>query len=137
MSAISEKIEELIKAATANAVAETRDDRAIQVGEVAQQGDVYVVRVADDHARGLEIMDRQVAEGDTQGSRHIVGNGPKLFRGTNIPSGVKQRALLGPVVVATTDWNLEHPEHPWHTLPAGTYQVLHQMDAITGRAVRD
>lgn len=128
-----------LEAATANTDTSPRDLRGkLEVGKCARQGDVYVHRVPEDHKRGSETLDRQVAVGNTQGSRHIaVGEKINLFWGTTRPAGVDSRAPLGPVVVAETDWELTHPEHPNMTFSAGTYQVTHQLDAITGQRVED
>lgn len=109
-----------------------------EIGKVARQGDVYIHRVDPSHAHGSETTDRQVAVGNTQGSRHIVeGAAVKLYYGTKAPSYVDSRAPLGPLVEAESEWVLTHPEHPNMYLPAGSYQVTHQLDAITGQRVDD
>ena len=128
-----------LEAATANTDTTPRDLRGkLEVGKCARQGDVYVHQVDVNHERGSETLDRQVAVGNTQGSRHIAeGAKIKLFWGTARPSGVDSRAPLGPVVVSEEDWTLAHPEHPDMTFSAGTYQITHQLDAITGQRVED
>lgn len=139
----AEAVENLNKISNTTPDVEIRNTRNILVGQCVQQGDVYVHRVSDTHARGKMRGSRQVAVGDTVGSRHIAeGKKVNVFEGTKLPEGCKftgnlARAITGPVVVAEEDWVLTHPEHAHHSLPAGTYQITYQLDAKTQRAVQD
>ena len=119
--------------------AEVRVLRRIEVGQVIHQGDVYVHRIADDAPRGKEMGTRQVAVGDTQGSRHVAEGDVSVFEGDALPEWFEapgwlggappESIFLGPVVVAESAWTLTHPEHAHHRLPAGVYQVTYQADA--------
>lgn len=114
-----------------------RDCTTLPVGDVAQQGDVYIHVAPTDHPHGPRLATRQLAEGDTQGSRHIAEGHVKIYAPTTPTASMETGALLGPVVVATGPWTLTHPEHPHHHYGPGTYAIVHQLDAITGSAVRD
>ena len=116
---------------------------SLSVGQVAHQGDVYLMRVKANHPRGDELGTRQVAIGTTVGSRHIMVGPVRVYRGKKLPKCVDQnQARLGPVVVVEhgeEDAILTHPEHAHHCLPRarGTYQVIYQLDMRTMRAVQD
>lgn len=121
-----------IERAAAGADAETRFVREMAVGEHVRQGDVYVVRI-DTLPRGMtETKVRQLAPGETQGSRHIAEGDLLVYRRTDT-----REVAIGPVVVARKEWRLAHPEHAHMVLPAGNFQVRFQVDARTLRAVVD
>lgn len=114
---------------TAQHVPATRvlDDAEFAIGKVAHQGDVYVHRVQDDHARGTLLGSRKLAIGEGVGSQHFAEGDVQVFAGTTAPEWAPD-ALLGPVVVARKPWRVTHPVHAEFVLPAGTYQVTHQLD---------
>lgn len=122
-----------------------RITRRIEVGSVVQQGDVYLHRVADDHARGKQIGVGavQVALGTGNGARHIAEGAVEVFEGRALPDYVEPPMdvdageITGPLVMAKETWLLTHPEHPHHRLPAGCYQVSYQFDPQTMRRVMD
>lgn len=122
---------------------EVRVCRKIEIGSVLHQGDVYVHCVESDHPRGKEVGSRQVAVGSTVGARHVAeGAGVKVFEGKLLPDWVtpgdfQVSDLLGPVIVADDTWNLAHPEHAHHSIPAGTYQITYQGDWATKTRVLD
>lgn len=97
---------------------------AIDVGDCYPQGDLYFVRL---HARPRTAKprgNRQIAEGDTQGSRHVCTVGrvydadaAEVQRMISAANGVQVGAeYIGPIV--TTDDSgkavVEHPEHGDH-----------------------
>lgn len=123
---------------------EVRVTRRIEIGSAIQQGDCYLTRVPDAHPRGKSCGSRQVALGNSIGSRHVAeGEDVEVFEGTKLPEGVAppadvpESAILGPVVVAPKGFVLTHPEHAHHELPAGVYQTTYQADLDTMRAVQD
>lgn len=122
--------------ARAKAVHETRKIQIMPIGKVARQGDIYVHRVADDHAHGTKMETNQLVRGVTMGSRHVASKGVTCFEGTKAPEWAP-RAILGPCIESPKRFKIEHPEHAWLDLPAGRYQVTLQMDARTLQAVRD
>lgn len=139
-------IEEAIQAVTDHAAdVEVRVCRRIEPGRLIQQGDIYLMRVPDDHPHGKPWGSRQVALGDTLGARHVAVGNLEVYAGDPQccakvmplhPMEVRQE-LLGPVVDAHETWTLEHPEHPHHRMPPGRYQVIHQLDRQTMRRVAD
>jgi len=124
---------------------EIRVTRRIEIGSAIQQGDVYLHRVSDDHPHGKQIGKGsvQIALGTGNGARHMAEGDVMVFSGKKLPDGVKApmnvepNEICGPVINASKAWNLTHPEHPHHSLPAGVYQVTYQYDPKTMRRVID
>jgi len=129
--------EEIERLAKANAVPEVRRIKTMEIGKVVRQGDIYLHRVEGQHARGKKLRSRQLALGNTAGSRHIAETPSKVFEGTTLPGWCDQRTFLGPLVESDKPFTVTHPEHAHVELPAGTYQVTHQMDARTMERVQD
>lgn len=134
---ISKALEMLEKLAKKNKNTKPRDFTKIEVGEIGQQGDIYVHRVPEGFQYGEEQASRQLAVGSTQGSRHMAVGKLKVFTSMQAPPSAISRALLGPVVVAEGPWKIEHPEHATHLYSAGVYAVVHQMDENTQQRVQD
>jgi len=117
--------------------------RAVPGQTVLHQGDVYLHCVESSHARGAETGQRQVAVGTTVGSRHVATGPVKVYEGASLPDymtparDVPVEAYLGPVVEASDEWVLEHPEHADHRCPAGVWQVTYQVDPVEQRRVLD
>lgn len=99
------------------------DDGMWPVGSVAHQGDVILVRIAGIPAKSVPRPNRQVAEGTTQGSRHVLVGGAVY----NSPVAAVSRAIkkacpradvgeryCGPVFVTDETTVLTHPEHGDH-----------------------
>ena len=132
-----------------SADSEVRVCRRIEVGQAIQQGDVYVFRMPDDWPRAEEPWgSKQVAVGDTQGSRHVACGDVRVWGGKELPEwftvpswlGSKAAAksvFLGPVIEARGKWTLEHPEHAHHVCPPGVYQVTYQGDVRVRARVMD
>lgn len=129
--------EEIERLAKENARQEVREVKVIAIGGVVRQGDIYLHRVADKHPRGKARKSRQLALGNTMGSRHVAAAPAKVFEGTAKPDWCEARTFLGPCIVSDKPFTVTHPEHAHVELPAGTYQVTHQMDARTMERVRD
>lgn len=141
---MTEALKHLNEIAQAKPDAEVRVMRRAEIDKtIAQQGDVYMFRVRDDHPRGNELGTRQVAVGTTVGSRHVVEGDVRVYEGRALPAGVSApdwttpAEILGPVVVAGEEFTLTHPEHAHHRLPAGTWQVTYQADYSTRQRVAD
>lgn len=99
------------------------------VGDVVRQGDLYLVCL-ESLPEGTKTA-RQLAPGNTQGSRHIAEGKccvylPKspaavariistVCRGSEVPE-----QLIGPLVECVGETTITHPEHGHRTLPAGT-----------------
>lgn len=116
---------------------ERRVVKAIKPGQAVRQGDIYLVATENLKA-GKPVTSRQLAPGETQGSRHIAEAPCQIFESPGHPiKGIASNALLGPVVESTQPWNLAHPEHAHVTLPPGQYQVVYQLDFAAQRRVQD
>lgn len=126
---IQEKAKEL-------AIQDKRTVLKMEVGQIVRQGDIYIHCVSGDHRRGAELKTRQLAMGESMGSRHIAEGAAKTYQGTNAP-GWAETDLLGPCIVSELPFTISHPEHAHIDLPAGIYQVTHQMDARTRKRVID
>ncbi len=122
--------------AKALAIQEKRVIAKIEVGQAVRQGDIYIHRVMIDHRRGNELKTRQLALGESMGSRHIAEAPAKVHEGLRAPDWA-ETDLLGPCIVAELPFTITHPEHAHICLPAGIYQVTHQMDARTKKRVID
>jgi len=116
-----------------------QDDRiveTIEVGQVVRQGDIYLHRVAHDHPKGDKLVDHQLAQGESKGSRHVACVDTEVYQGVTAPDYI-DLDLLGPLIQSEKQIHISHPEHAHFYLPAGTYQVTHQMDARTRERVKD
>jgi hypothetical protein len=133
----AEAHEQIERQAKTNAVPEVRRIRAIEVGKVVRQGDIYLHRVEAAHLKGKRRKDRQLALGNTMGSRHVAEAPAECYEGVQLPSWCDERTFLGPLIKSEKRFTVTHPEHAHVELPAGTYQVTHQMDARTMERVRD
>ena len=129
--------ETIVRAAKSKAVQEIRRIEKIEPGQVVRQGDIYIHRVAATHRHGKASKSRQLAMGETMGSRHIAEAPCKVFTGTTLPEGCNDRTFLGPMVKSDERFTITHPEHAHVDLPAGTYQITHQMDARSLQRVQD
>lgn len=76
---------------------------------------------------GKVTDDPQIVAGHSVGSRHVIAY-PDRGVVTIYAPGDGASPLVGPVIVATERFVLEHPEHAPHSIPAGTYQVIYQRD---------
>lgn len=106
----------------------TFDDATFPIGTVAHQGDVIFVRIAELPKSAKPEKNRQLAIGNTQGARHVLASGPKLFRcdaaeviaeikSVCPKSQIENERYIGPVfvVVDNDTATVEHPEHGWHS----------------------
>lgn len=109
----------------------------MKIGQVARQGDIYVERVKA-ASKGREIASRQLAPGETKGSRHIVADSSEVrIYESAAPLGRRRDYQRGPAIEARGDLCIQHPEHAWIRLPAGDYQVWYQNDWVREQRVRD
>lgn len=91
-----------------------------------RQGDVYFVRAGDSvpkRAKAIKPM-RQLAPGETQGSRHIIREADMGH--LKFYARPEATPLDGPIIVASKPFTVDHPEHGSVTLPAGTYSCHYQ-----------
>lgn len=94
------------------------------IGSAAHQGDLILVRIAGLPASAKPRRDRQLAAGDTQGSRHVLQAGsPYDCAAADVANAIAavcrgaavQAAYIGPVFAcADGAADLLHPEHGNH-----------------------
>ena len=101
-----------------------------EVGDVAHQGDLIVVRIASLPQSATPRANRQLADGSTQGSRHVLERGAVFNANADEVAALIRHATkvrvearyVGPVFVspeAPTADDLSHPEHGNQGFPAG------------------
>lgn len=100
-------------------------------GTVAHQGDLMIVSIHELPRTAKARKNRQLADGETQGSRHVLTRGSLYDADPNEVVQLIKRATgqdvdaryIGPVFVAPvspTENDLEHPEHGNQGFPAGS-----------------
>lgn len=102
----------------------TFTEAELEIGQVAHQGDLILVRIACLPKSAKPRKNRQLAEGNTQGSRHVLESGnvfdcsageavtaiAAVCRGVNVGE-----QYVGPVFQSVDGVaNLVHPEHGDH-----------------------
>ena len=83
-------------------------DSTLPMGCTIRQGDVMLTRRALGHSDSVKTVpteNRQLAPGDSIGSRHVLRAGPSVF------TRLEATALQGPLVEAPNGIYLEHPTH--------------------------
>ena len=132
---------ERIVAAAAKPLTEVRRVPSLAIGEHIRQCDVYLQRIKSCHPKWLETKERQLAPGNSAGSRHVI-TGPSVQvyappAGQTVDRRGNHPRLLGPQINAPEGCTLTHPEHAHFELPPGSYQVSYQLDWAQQQAVRD
>ncbi len=109
----------------------------MSLGDTMRQGDIYITRIDASKLKIKPIASRQLAPGETQGSRHIAvgdctigeADAAKVTAILNklIPATNGQTLFIGPIIRATGPVTIEHPEHGHRTLPGESdYAVVYQ-----------
>jgi hypothetical protein len=123
------------------------------VGDWAHQGDVYLIPIKSRPAVwSVETTQesRQIAVGQGEGSNHRVTGNVRVYwpesaqkAAESCPIKLHEGAnaallqVLGPVIEADEAFQLTHPKHAHHELPAGVYLTVYQLDRRTMRRVQD
>lgn len=100
-------------------------------GDVSMQGDLIIVAIKSLPKSAKPRKDRQLADGNTQGSRHVMTRGDVYdCDPTEVQTAIREvtgcevgRGYIGPVFVSPenpTENDLHHPEHGAQGMPAGT-----------------
>lgn len=112
---------------------------------LGRQGDIYItpsLLSAKDNL-GKLVKTRQLAEGNTQGSRHVVGANALVYKPDNFGQVVARNRNSGYVkgynivVPEGETCSIHHPEHAIFELPSGVYEVDFQLDPRSMQSVRD
>ena len=101
-----------------------------QVGDVSHQGDLILVAIAKLPKSAKPRKNRQLADGDTQGSRHVLERGDVFdCKASEVVKAIKAATgcdvgakYVGPVFRSPeepTANDLTHPEHGNQGFPAG------------------
>lgn len=109
----------------------TADDSCQTIGSLSEgehtvQGDVifWPLTRMPAECKAIKSPSRQLAEGDTKGSRHCIAKDAmphcQLF---SLP---RPNALQGPIIVSDKNITIEHPEHGNQVLPPGNHLVTYQ-----------
>lgn len=124
MENILEVIEKIKKDAETHSD-ELRFVRTVSEGDEIRQGDIYLYPVDSkpDNLKAEQALSRQLAPGESKGSRHIVDS-PSVLIFDKKDAGV----LEGPTLIATERFIVTHPEHADISCPAGIYNVTYQRD---------
>lgn len=103
------------------------------IGDVVRQGDVYLECIS---TKGkTEIQDRQLAPGNTQGSRHVLEGDAILWKENPLKD---PEHLKGPSFHCSSECTVTHPEHGNKILPADTtWAVIYQRVGREERRVVD
>lgn len=103
---------------------------SFELGDAAHQGDLIIVRIASLPLSAKPRKNRQLADGDTQGSRHVLVRGQVYDAGRaevvdlirSATGYTVEEQYVGPVCMSpaepTAD-DLTHPEHGNQGFPAG------------------
>lgn len=136
----AEEAHEIVeRSAKEKAVSSIRRIETMDIGKVVRQGDIYIHCVDYGHLRGTRTDNRQLAQGESLGSRHMAEEPAEIYVGEVAPPwyDLAVAPLLGPCIVSSKRFMISHPEHAHVDLPAGVYQITHQMDARTQTRARD
>lgn len=110
----------------------------MSIGDVAHQGDLTLVAIKELPKTHQPRGNRQLADGTSKGSRHVMARGDVYDCNANeVVALIKEATgrvvdanFIGPVVVSPvdpTDRDLTHPEHGPLGFPAGMIcAVVHQ-----------
>lgn len=137
------KTVEIIKELTEKAlILNNKEHRIIKdcpIGKGWRQGDIYIHRVSDNHPVGDMLDIRQIADGTSIGSRHILIGDVKVYQGVKLPDYVNKLWPLGYAFdVGEEGAIITHPEHAYDDICVkGRYVVTHQIDMQTMRRVSD
>jgi hypothetical protein len=98
---------------------------AASVGDAVRQGDIYITKLkaVPKEAKLMKVPAAQLAPGNTRGSRHIL----KSLEGVKMYSiGDSRNIYNGPIIEATQEIEIDHPEHGNWICPPGVYGVSYQ-----------
>ena|SRR3990167_5291813 len=116
---------------------ELRVIKSHTVGKAIRQGDIYIHMVVADFPIGEIINTKQVVDGNSIGSRHILDKDVIVYEGKELPKWVNIRWPLGKSFDVKNRSIVTHPEHAHISLPKGRYVVTHQMDMRSMQKVSD
>lgn len=107
-----------------------RLSEAMSPGDTFAQGDIALIKIGDtlspaqlEKLRKIEFRAKLVP-GDTQGAQHCLASS----RGITLFECKNGNPLRGPVILATEEFTVTHPEHGHLIVPPGAYASVFQRD---------
>lgn len=120
---------------------ETRFADKLAIGEVIHQGDIYLQKIEKVPPFASLSQTRQLARGNSQGSRHIVSGSCLVWNTDTLGKKLTTdygTTIVGPVIESPDEYvTVTHPQHADHSIPPGIYQCYLQYSYATDKAVRD
>lgn len=113
------------------------------VGYHVRQGDLYVQRIKSFNKEDYkEVSNRQLAPGQSKGSRHTVSDSVTVYEPIDKSMGNAEIVnggiiIKGPIIESKDRFSVMHVEHADMSMPCGTYQIMYQADPQTMRRVQD
>jgi hypothetical protein len=108
---------------------ETETVGSPSLGDVIRQGDLYLECISA-LPTGKSLSVRQLAPGNTQGSRHVLEGDCEVVevkQHTTASGHEVHSALIGPAFICKGACEVTHPEHGNKVLPENTiWQVVYQ-----------
>lgn len=102
-----------------------RFPEAASPGDYWRQGDIYITLLAAVPQTAEKVQapaSRQLAPGDTQGSRHCLDS----LDGADWHRLKQATEFDGPILALATERTVTHPEHGHVILPPGVYAITYQ-----------
>jgi len=101
-----------------------RFPEAASLNDAVRQGDLYITLIANVPlaAKLVKKPSKQLAPGNTQGSRHCISN----MRNVRVFANPQPSAYDGPILEVKKEVTIEHPEHGDWVLNPGCYAISYQ-----------
>jgi hypothetical protein len=126
---VAQQISAIRKSAERMDAAATETIGTASLGDVIRQGDLYLICL-DSLPAGNRAKSTQLAPGTTQGSRHVATGECVVYEPTDkatVARRIKDAngadvpvELIGPVIQAIGQCEIDHPEHGNKVLPVGS-----------------
>lgn len=128
------RVMERVRGTAAAAKSNRTRSPSMDIGDFVRQGDLYLYRVELPGDVEPIAAVKQLAPGNTQGSRHELDS----LDGVTMHRLRDANPLQGPILTLREQRTLTHPEHGHITLQPGCYAVTYQRThADEVRAVQD
>jgi hypothetical protein len=134
MKTVTQALQEMRQSVENMVASKTERIGSPSLGDVVRQGDIYLVCVDKSDVGRVKTKNRQLAPGETQGSRHILLGDVEIyevesFSGESMLIGGVEvnTALIGPSFMCIGEVEVDHPEHGNRILPEDTcWRVVYQ-----------
>ena len=139
LAMIKENISATLKMVQVRTVGEMTKSQYIR------QGDLYLT-IGNIEDKGAIRTSLQLVPGNTTGSRHCITESPYVTSYESLAKPItiaingetKIARFPGPLIVALSEWSINHPKHGWMTkIFQGVFQAWQQCDYTHQRQVKD